>query len=78
MQVKRKHKSPPTAPQPIASDKPLIERTELERAQASLREYRLPEHERIAINERYGAPTAPYRPPSGTAYVNNRKGGKGA
>lgn len=76
-----KHKTiMPSAPQPVATDKLLIERAELQRATDSLREFTLTECERLAYIERYGAPTKPYR--VSTAFVpnvpNNRRKGRGA
>ena len=49
----------PAAPIPPASDKPLIDRRELERSECTLREYTLSEAERLALIEKYGEPKRP-------------------
>jgi hypothetical protein len=56
----------------------VFNRPEAERAAQTLVTYTLTECERLAYIEKYGAPHRPYKPPSGTAFVGKRKGGKGA
>jgi hypothetical protein len=78
--VKRRHTAIQPVTQPIASDTPLMDRQEAQRAADSLRTFTLTECERMAYIERYGAPTAPYKPSA--AFVpnvpNHRRKGKGA
>ena len=58
------------APMPVASDRPLIPETEMERTIRTERNYTLPEHERLALIEKYGAPTLPLKSKNRSGFMS--------
>lgn len=68
--------STPNAPLDLP-DTSIYNKPEALRAQQTFNHYFLSEEERLAIIEKYGAPTRPYRP-SSNGYDAKRRGGKGA